>query len=408
MRPIGKLIWSLIAGLMIAGPAGAVIDTKAEYAILMDGETGIVLFEKNADELMAPASMSKLMTMEYLFHKLKQGEVALTDEFVISPNAWKKGGAASGSSTMFAKVNSKIPVEALVRGVVVQSGNDASIAIAEALGGTEEGYAQLLTERARELGLKKSTFANATGWPDPQQRMTARELAMLARHIIRTYPKFYRYYSETEFTWNGIKQGNRNPLLYSFPGADGLKTGHTDESGYGLAASAMRDGQRLVLVVNGLDSINERAEEAKRLMTLGFATFSPYRLLKAGEVVGEGKVWMGEQKTVPLAVGEDIMVILDRPSRRKMKVTLTYDGPLRAPVESGRQVGTLTVSAPGMKDVVTPVRTAGSVAQLGLTDKLGFALMQLMFGDLEELKNSGKPKAAKSAEKASAEAALNE
>lgn len=383
----GAVLFIWLFGLA-AGAAQAQIETPAEFAILMDAETGLVMFEKNADAPMAPASMSKLMTVEMLFHRLKNGDVSLTDKFLISENAWRKGGAASGSSTMFAKVNSEVPVEALLRGVIVQSGNDASIAIAEAIGGTEEAFARMMTERARELGLKNSTFKNATGWPHPEHRMSARDLALLARHIIEDYPKYYRYYAETDFTWNGIKQGNRNPLLYSFQGADGLKTGHTEDSGYGLVASAERDGRRVILVVNGLESINQRASEARRLMALAFTQFAKYRILKSGQVIAKADVWMGEQKTVPLAVNKDVTLILDRPSRRGMKVEAVYSSPLKAPIKAGRKVGTLKVSVPGRSDMKLPLTTAASVPAVGLTGKLAFALKHLLFGDIMAVKNA--------------------
>jgi serine-type D-Ala-D-Ala carboxypeptidase (penicillin-binding protein 5/6) len=386
----GAVLFVWLFGLA-AGAAQAQIETPANYAILMDAETGLVMFEKNADELMAPASMSKLMTVEMLFHRLKNGDVSMTDKYVVSENAWRKGGAASGSSTMFAKVNSEVPVEALLRGVIVQSGNDASIAIAEGIGGTEEAFAQMMTERARTLGLRKSNFANATGWPHPEHLTTARELAMLARHIIREYPEYYKLYAETDYTWNGIKQGNRNPLLYSFPGADGLKTGHTEDSGYGLVASAERDGRRVIMVVNGLESINQRASESRRLMALAFTQFDKYAILKSGQVVGEAEVWMGVEKTVPLAVASDVTLILDRQSRRGMKVETVHDAPLKAPIESGREVGKVRISIPGRSDIEAPLKTAGSVPAVGLTGKLAFALQQLLFGDITAIKNAKPP-----------------
>ena len=274
----------LALGAMVAGPARA-IETPAAYVALMDYATGDVVFEKNADELMAPASMSKMMTMVMLFDAIGDGRVSLDDEFVISENAWRKGGAASGSSTMFADVNSRVPVRDLIYGVIVQSGNDACIAIAEALAGSEEAFAEQMTARAREIGLEKSTFTNATGWPEPDHLMTARELAMLARYIIANYPDFYRIYSVKEFEWNGITQQNRNPLLYMNMGADGLKTGHTSVSGYGLTASAERGGRRFILVVNGLESERQRADETQRLMDRAFREFRTYDLLEPGQVV---------------------------------------------------------------------------------------------------------------------------
>lgn len=359
--------WTLILALfaVLAGPARA-FDTPAEYVVLMDYESGDVVFEKNGDELMAPASMSKLMTMVMLFDAIREGRVSLDDEFVISENAWRKGGAASGSSTMFAEVNSRVPVRDLIKGVIVQSGNDACIAIAEALAGSEEAFAARMTQRAREIGLEKATFVNATGWPDPGHLMTARELAKLARYIIETYPEFYQIYAMRSFTWNGITQQNRNPLLYMNMGADGLKTGHTSISGYGLTASAVRNGRRFILVVNGLESERQRAEEAQRLMDWAFREFREYTLLKKGQQVALAPVWQGEVAKVPLVAAEDVSFVMSREQRRQLGAKLRYDAPLIAPVAEGQAAGEIVFTAPGM-----PVRRYGVVAGYGV-DELGF------------------------------------
>ena len=265
-------------------------DTMASYAYLIDYDTGAVLMDKNADELMAPASMSKLMTAYILFEKIQKGQISLDDEFEVSVNAWKKGGEKSGSSTMFLKPNSKVKVHDLIRGIIIQSANDACITVAENIAGSEENFAAEMTLRAREIGLEKSTFANSTGWPDKNQMMTPKELALLSQKLITQFPEFYKIYSEKSFKYNGIKQENRNPLLYSMPDqADGLKTGHTTKSGYGLVGSAKsKDGnRRLILVVNGLKSMKERGSEAKKIMEWGLRNFDNYTLFENGKIVEE-------------------------------------------------------------------------------------------------------------------------
>ncbi|MFV2092209.1 MAG: D-alanyl-D-alanine carboxypeptidase family protein, partial [Hyphomicrobiales bacterium] len=292
LTPVAAAVLGLLAVLAPA-PAMAQVgfQSKAPFAILMDGDSKAILYAKNIDDLMYPASMSKLMTAVMVFEAVQRGDLALDEEFFISEDAWRRGGESSGSSTMFAKLNSSIPLESLLRGVIVQSGNDASIAIAEGMYGTEAAFAEAMTARARELGLTKSTFTNATGWPDPDHQMTTRELALLARHIIYDLPEFYKYYSEKEFTWNGITQRNRNPLLYNYPGADGLKTGFVKESGYGLVASAQRKGRRLIAVVNGLKKRKDRGPEMRKLLDWGFRSFKRFVLFENGEQVGTANVW---------------------------------------------------------------------------------------------------------------------
>jgi D-alanyl-D-alanine carboxypeptidase (penicillin-binding protein 5/6) len=290
------LILSLATGLAaFAGEAGAQtpapFESKAKQAILLDSGSGKVLFEKNADELMHPASMSKIMTAIMVFERLKSGKLSLDDEFVVSENAWRNGGATSGGSTMYAELNSRIRLEDLLKGVIVHSGNDACIVIAEGIAGSEAAFADLMTQRARELGLEKSTFKNATGLTDPEHQMTARELALLARYLIEVYPEYYKIYSIPEFTWNGITQPNRNPLLGSYPGADGVKTGYVSAAGYGLTGSAKRDGRRLIMVINGLSSTRERADEAQKLLDWGFRqyrTVELYRRVTPSAAPGSG------------------------------------------------------------------------------------------------------------------------
>ncbi|MEQ9518716.1 MAG: D-alanyl-D-alanine carboxypeptidase family protein [Parvibaculum sp.] len=375
---------ALTATLILAHvtPASAAtFETKAAFVVLMDGETGEILFEKDGDVLMAPASMSKLMTMTLLFEALKEGRLKLDDEFLISETAWRKGGAASGSSTMFADLNSRLKVEDLIRGVIIQSGNDACIAIAEGMSGSEEAFADEMTRRGRELGLTNATFRNSTGWPDPDHRMTARDLAVLARHIIYDLGEYYHYYDERTFTWNGITQSNRNPLLYLNLGVDGLKTGHTVESGYGLVSSGVRNDRRLILVVNGLSSEKERSEESERLLQWGFREFEAFDVYAANAVVENAEVWQGTYDLVPLVVAEDVKVIMTRGARRDMKVSVQYEGPIPAPIQAGQQIGTLVVSAPDTPSKSFPVYAGASVEQIGLFGRAMSSLLQMIQGE---------------------------
>ena len=273
--------------------------TAAPNAILIDADSGTILFEKNADQLVAPASLAKLMTAEVVFNELKEGNITLEDEYVISTNAWKKGGAPSGGSTMFAAIHSRVKVGDLLKGVIIHSGNDACIALAEGIAGNESDFARLMNGRAHELGLTKSNFTNPHGLPDPQMRVTVRELARLAQHIIHTYPDLYQIYGEKEFTWNKIRQFNRNPLLTLSIGADGMKTGFTQEAGYGLVGSAVQNGLRLIVVVTQMKSAKERADEAKKLLEWGFKGFESRPLFAEGQIIGEAKVYGGTQGRVP-------------------------------------------------------------------------------------------------------------
>ena len=353
-------------------------ETEAKQAILIDWDTNAVLFEKNADELMHPSSMSKMMTLYYLFEKLKSGAVKLDDEFPVSEKAWRMGG-----SKMFVKVGDKVKVEDLIQGIAVQSGNDACIVVAEALGGTEDAFAEQITRRAHELGLTDSTFKNATGWPNPEHLTTARDLALLARHTIADFPEYYHYYDELTFTYNNIKQGNRNPLLYTESGADGLKTGHTDDGGYGVTASAKRGGRRLIMVINGLPSVKARAEESERLMDWGFREFDNYALFASDEPVSEAEVWLGDAAAVPLVSESDIKVTLPRKARREMKVSVKYDGPIPAPIAKGDQIATLAITAPDMDEIDLPLVAGADVHRLGFAGRIMAALKQIVWGRLQ-------------------------
>ena len=338
-------------------------DGDAPTAILIEASSGSVLFEKNADELRAPSSMMKLMTAEVVFHAVKQGDVKLTDEYRVSEYAWRKGGAPAGGSTMFAAIHSKISVDDLLHGALIQSGNDACIVLAEGIGGTEDSFAQMMTKRARELGLTRSTFANSNGLPNPGNKMTVRELATLARYVIQTYPDFYKIFGEREFTWNKIRQPNRNPLLTSLDGADGLKTGYTKEGGYGMVGSAVQNGTRLIVVINGLDDPEDRATEAKKMLEWGFKNFEVRTLFAADQTVGYAKVFGGESRSVKLTSHEPVKVMVQKNGTDKLIARVVYNGPVRAPFESGQQVGVVKVWRGTNIAVETPVYTAESVSK---------------------------------------------
>ena len=319
-------------------------DGDAPTAILMEATSGSILFEKNADELRAPSSMMKLMTVEVIFNAIKEGKINLTDEFRISENAWRRGGAPSGGSTMFAAINSKVPVDDLLHGAIIQSGNDSCIALAEGMAGSERKFANdFMTKRARELGLTKSTFGNSNGLPDPDNKMTVRELAMLARHIILDYPEFYKLFGEREFTWNKIRQQNRNPLLNSLNGADGLKTGYTKEGGYGLVGSAVQNGLRLIVVINGLDDPDDRAQEAKKMLEWGFRNFEARTLFAENQLVGYARVFGGESRSVKLASPQPIKVMVPKNGNERLIARIVYSGPVRAPIKEGQRVGVVRV-----------------------------------------------------------------
>jgi D-alanyl-D-alanine carboxypeptidase (penicillin-binding protein 5/6) len=350
-------------------------ETSAEHAILVDYETGAVLFAKDETAQMPPSSMTKLMTVYILFQHLADGRLSLDDEFSVSEKAWRMGG-----SKMFVEVGKKVRVEDLIRGIVVQSGNDACIVVAEGLAGTEAAFADLMNAQARKLGLRESHFVNASGWPDPEHVMSARDLALLARHLIADFPDYYHYFAELSFTYNDIKQGNRNPLLYKNMGADGLKTGHTQAAGYGLVASAERDGHRLILVVNGLDSVNQRSRESARLLNWGFREFGRYELFKAGEEVAEAEVWLGKDGQIPLLIEEPLQVIMPRSARNKLTVKVTYEGPIPAPIEKGQPVARVTVAAPGIATIERDLVAGADVPRLGAFGRLGAAVEFLLLG----------------------------
>jgi D-alanyl-D-alanine carboxypeptidase (penicillin-binding protein 5/6) len=351
------------------------VDTLARHALIVDFATGATLLEKEADVPMPPASMSKLMTAYVVFELLRDGRLRLDQELPVSERAWRMGG-----SKMFVEVNTTVKVEDLLRGVIVQSGNDACIVLAEAISGSEEQFAELLNERGRALGLTNSTFRNSTGWPHPQHRMSCRDLALLAARLIHDFPDYYRYYAERSFRFNNITQENRNPLLYRNIGADGLKTGHTEESGFGLTASAVQDGRRVILVVNGLPSMRARSEESERLMRWAFTEFENVRLFGATETVEEVPVHLGARPAVPLIAGRDLVVTVPRQWRRSAQIAVRYVAPVKAPVLRGAELGRLEMSGQGVPSMSIPLYAGMDVPMLGFLPRILGGVRTLVLG----------------------------
>jgi serine-type D-Ala-D-Ala carboxypeptidase (penicillin-binding protein 5/6) len=364
---------------LVGGKTGD-FDTTAPYVMLMDAATGTVLLEKYADTPTPPSSMTKLMTAEIVFNELKQGHVTLDTEYTVSENAWRRGGAPSHTSSMFLPIHSKARIEDLIQGAVVQSGNDACITLAEGLAGNERAFAEKMTARARELGLQKSYFANATGLPDPSQKMSVRDIGKLARHVIRTYPDYYKYFGETEFTWNKIRQQNRNPLITMNIGADGLKTGFTVDGGYGLVGSAVQNGTRLIVVVNGLKSAKERGDEAKRLLEYGFKSFEARPLFNEGTIVGAAKLFGGAAGRVDLVGNGAISVLMPKNSSDHISAKIVYAGPVPAPIAAGQQVASLNVYRGDRLVLEAPLYAADSVERGNLRQRAFDGAAELMIG----------------------------
>lgn len=360
--------------------SGDFTNIKVGQAVLMDYETGAILYQHNADALVPPASMSKLMTINLTFKALKAGNRKLTDELVMSVNAWRKGGAPSGTSAMFVPVNTKVTLDDLLQGMIVQSGNDAAMCVAEGFAGNEDAFAKQMTEEARRLGMAKTVFRNATGLYHPEHLSTVRELAILARHIIREYPEFYPRFAQREFQYRKHKFFNRNRLLSVDPTVDGMKTGNIKEGGYGIVATARRDGRRLIAVVNGAPGEKERTDETKRLLDWGYKTFAPFKIYNAGEVVGSARVWGGDRMFVPLDGNGDVVVLLPRAANaQRLKGEISYQSPLKPPIRRGDQVATLKVSTPGNTVNEVPLYAAEDVAEGGVFRRGLDSLVHLAF-----------------------------
>jgi D-alanyl-D-alanine carboxypeptidase (penicillin-binding protein 5/6) len=354
--------------------------TSVPAALLLDSDSDSVLYEKNGDQLVAPASLAKLMTLEFVFNEIKQGHIKLDDEFPISENAWRKGGAPSHGSTMFAAIHSKVKLDDLIHGIIVDSANDACIAVAEALAGNEPEFGAMLTKRARQIGLEKSTFTNATGYSDPDLRVTAREMAALARHIMKTYPEFYPYFAEREFTWNNIRQQNRNPLLAMGIGADGLKTGETAEAGFNLVGSTVQDGFRLIVVITGARSDKERAEEARKMLEWGFHGFEARVLFAEGQTIGEAKVFGGNTRYVPLVAPGTIRLMMPRNGSERLLARIVYTGPVPAPINKGQSIGKLKVWRGDKLALEVPLQAAEDVGKGTMSQRAVDGATELMIG----------------------------
>lgn len=361
--------------------------TPAEHAVLLDASTGSVLFEKNADEPFPPASMSKLMTVYLAFDAIKQGSLRLDDQVVVSDDVWRKwnkstGTIGQGGSTMFLRARDVVTVADLLRGIIVLSGNDACVALAEHMAGSHQTFVDWSNAKAIEIGLTESHFMNAVGWPEEGHVMSARDLAKLSLHLANDFPDLYPMFAEREYLYKQFDSNkyNRNPLLGRFAGADGLKTGHTEEAGYGLAASAERDGRRLVLVVAGLNSVSERMRESTRLMQYGFRNFSHYPLFKAGETVDYAEVWLGTEATVPMVVAQDVALTMSRLQRAQMKVSIEYTNPASAPIGRGDKLGDLIIEMPDRQPLKYDLVAGQTVEEVGGLGRIGAAFEYLLFG----------------------------
>ena len=357
-------------------PSSGPIDTQATHALIIEAETGAVLLDKGADRRIPTASLSKVMTAYVVFGLLKEGRATLTDELPVSEAAWRTGG-----SKMFVPLGGNIAIGDLLRGMIVQSGNDACVVLAEGLAGSQAAFVDLMNQKAKEIGLTNSHFANVDGLPDPDHYSTAHDLAILALRTIRDFPEYYRFYAEKDFSFNKINQGNRNPLLYKDLGADGLKTGHTEEAGYSLLASLHRDKRRIVLVLSGMPSMKVRAQEGERLAQWAFREFNDYQLFSAGDKVDDAEVWLGAAVKVPLTVDKDIVVTLPRKSRKDMKVTVNYDQPVPAPIRQGDEIGKVTITAPDAAPIEVPLHAGAAVDRMGTFGRMSMVAAHLIWGD---------------------------
>jgi D-alanyl-D-alanine carboxypeptidase (penicillin-binding protein 5/6) len=379
--PVRVLI-VIAAALALASPAlaQADFDTKAKFAVLMDHDSGTVIFQKDADATLEPASMAKLMTLAVVFNEIRAGRVSLDDEFFVSEHAWRTGGASSGGSTMFADLNSQIRVEDLVRSVIIQSGNDAAIVLAEGIAGSEGTFAVMMNELAEQLGLDESNFTNPTGLPDPDMYSSARDLAELGRYLIEEFPEYYHYFSEPDMEWNGINQANRNSLVEMGIGVDGLKTGHTEAAGYGSVTSTAQGDRRLIAVVHGLTSMRERTEEARKLLTWGARAFERFTPYAEGQVVAYADVYGGASPNVPLVGDGEVALYLPRGSRQCLSATVNYSAPLMPPVNQGDRIAELRVYCNDQLVQSAPLYAGETVGQGDLVRRATDALKQLALG----------------------------
>ena len=383
MKPISASLIAAGCLALIANPPQAwaalpTIDTAAQTAIVYDFNTGAVLYDKNADQRIQPASLSKMMTAYVVYSYLKSGRLKLDDTLPVSEKAWAKH--KTNESNMFVPLGAHVKVEDLIRGMMIQSGNDACVVLAEGIAGSTDAFVDLMNQMAQKLGLKDSHFADVDGLPDPEEYMTARNIAMLGMHLIRDFPEYYHYDSEKEFTYNNIKQGNRNPLLYKDIGVDGLKTGHTDEAGYGVAISALRNGRRIVEVLVGMKTMNQRSQESEKLLDWAYREWNDYKLVKAGDTIDDAPVWLGTTANVPVTVQSDLLVSLPRNSRSSMKVTAVYDHAAPAPIAQGQPVGTLQVTANDMNPIQVPLVAAKPVDKVSGLSRAALAAGYLLFG----------------------------
>jgi D-alanyl-D-alanine carboxypeptidase (penicillin-binding protein 5/6) len=365
-----------VTGAQPGAPAAGAMATLATHALIIEVETGAVLLDKGADERIPTASMSKVMTAYVVFDLLKKGKAKLDDELPVSEAAWRTGG-----SKMFVPLGGRIKINDLLQGMIVQSGNDACIVLAEGLAGSQDAFVDIMNQKAKEIGLSNSHFANVDGMPNPDHYMSARDLATLAQRTIADFPEYYHYYSEKELSYNNINQGNRNPLLYKDLGADGLKTGHTEESGYSLLGSVHRGDRRIILVLSGMPTMKARAEEGERLTEWAFREFNNYQLLTAGEKVDDANVWLGTEPKVPLVVDRNLAVTMPRKSRKDMKVTVEYNQPIPAAIKKGEQLGKVVITAPDTATVEAPLFAGADVDRMGTLGRVAMLAAHLVWGD---------------------------
>lgn len=349
----------------VIGTAARAFDTRAVAALVVDYDTGTVLMEKNADIPLPPASMSKLMTLNMVFEALKEGRLTLSTKFRVSTKAWQKGG-----SKMFVKEGDSIAIEDLIRGIIIQSGNDACVVVAEGMAGSEAEFSNRMTKRARQLGMENSVFQNSTGWPHPDHKMSARDLVTLASRLVREFPEYYTYFVEETFVWADIEQSNRNPLLQMDIGADGLKTGHTEESGYGLVGSGVQDGRRVVFVVMGLGSPSERAQESERILSWAFREFTQETLFGEDQIVSVADVWLGDVDTVGMVPGSELTALIPYTSRDEVEAKVVYESPIEAPIQAGEQIAELKVTIPGLSQQTYPLVAADTVERGGFLKRM--------------------------------------